>query len=102
MNLQHARTITLHIATNNQKQEHIHCTSVECALTLHQDWVLVTGPKTYYSILTPRHNVLPLIVKMWPLYQWSFLFLPDPLLLLSFEGGASGTLGMDTKDAVSK
>ncbi len=31
---------------------------VERALTLHHDCALVTGLKTYYSILSPRHNML--------------------------------------------
>ncbi len=64
MSLQNARTTTLHIATNNQKQDQgtliTHAGApVERALTLHHDWALVTGPKTYYSILSPRHNMLP-------------------------------------------
>ncbi len=31
---------------------------VECAPTLHDDWVLVTGPKSYESILSPRRNLV--------------------------------------------
>ncbi len=65
MSLQDASTITLHIATNNKqtRTRHTYYTCrgapVERALTLHHDWAHVTGPKTYHSILSSRHNMLP-------------------------------------------